>query len=111
MKSRCGVFARNALEKQGYRVLEAGHGREALMRLAEFDGPVHLVIADVVMPEMGGSELARRLAVERPGVPILFLSGYTDDEITQRGLGPPQRVSAEAVHVGRAGEEGAGGAG
>ena len=59
------------------------------MRLTEFDGSVNLVIADVMMPEMGGSELARRLAVERPGLPILFLSGYTDDEITLRALGPP----------------------
>jgi two-component system, cell cycle sensor histidine kinase and response regulator CckA len=82
-------FARAALEEQGYRVLEAGHGWEALMRLAEYDGAVGLVIADVLMPEMGGSELARRLAVERPGLPILFLSGYTDDERTLRGLGPP----------------------
>ena len=82
-------FARVALEEQGYRVLEAGHGWEALMRLSEFDGAVSLVIADVMMPEMGGSELARRLAVERPGLPILFLSGYTDDEMTLRGLGPP----------------------
>ncbi len=83
------MFARTVLEEQGYRVLEAGHGWEALMRLSEFDGAVSLVIADVMMPEMGGSELARRLAVERPGLPILFLSGYTDDEMTLRGLGPP----------------------
>jgi PAS domain S-box-containing protein len=83
------LFAKAALEEQGYRVLEAGHGWEALMRLSEFDGAVSLVIADVMMPEMGGSELARRLAVERPGLPILFLSGYTDDEMTLRGLGPP----------------------
>ncbi len=83
------LFARAALEEQGYRVLEAGHGWEALMRLSEFDGAVSMVIADVMMPEMGGSELARRLAVERPGLPILFLSGYTDDEMTLRGLGPP----------------------
>jgi len=81
-------FARAALEEQGYRVLEAGHGWEALMRLSEFDGAVSLVIADVMMPEMGGSELARRLAVERPGLPILFLAGYTDDERTLQGLGP-----------------------
>jgi two-component system cell cycle sensor histidine kinase/response regulator CckA len=83
------LFAKAALEEQGYRVLEAGHGWEALMRLSEFDGAITLVIADVMMPEMGGSELARRLAVERPGLPILFLSGYTDDEMTLRGLGPP----------------------
>jgi PAS domain S-box-containing protein len=83
------LFAKAALEEQGYRVLEAGHGWDALMRLSEFDGTINLVIADVMMPEMGGSELARRLAVERPGLPILFLSGYTDDEMTLRGLGPP----------------------
>ena len=83
------LFAKAALEEQGYRVLEAAHGWDALMRLSEFDGAVNLVIADVMMPEMGGSELARRLAVERPGLPILFLSGYTDDEMTLRGLGPP----------------------
>jgi CheY-like chemotaxis protein len=83
------LFAKAALEEQGYRVLEAAHGWEALARLSEFDGAVSLVIADVMMPEMGGSELARRLAVERPGLPILFLSGYTDDELTLRGLGPP----------------------
>jgi hypothetical protein len=82
-------FARAALEEQGYRVLEAGHGWEALMRLSEYDSAVSLVIADVMMPEMGGSELARRLSVERPGLPILFLSGYTDDERTLRALGPP----------------------
>jgi two-component system cell cycle sensor histidine kinase/response regulator CckA len=81
-------FARAALEEQGYRVLEAGHGWEALMRLSEYDGAVSLVIADVMMPEMGGSELARRLSVERPGLPILFLSGYTDDEMTLRAIGP-----------------------
>jgi PAS domain S-box-containing protein len=83
------LFAKAALEERGYGVLEAGHGWEALMRLSEVDGAVNLVITDVMMPEMGGSELARRLAVERPGLPILFLTGYTDDEMILRGLGPP----------------------
>jgi YesN/AraC family two-component response regulator len=69
-------------------VLEARHGRDALMRLAEHGGPVHLVITDMVMPEMNGGELARRLASERPEVPVLFMSGYSDGEIAQRGLGP-----------------------
>jgi PAS domain S-box-containing protein len=84
------VFASKALEKQGYRVLQARHGRDALLRLAEHEGPVHLVITDIVMPEMGGGELARRLAGERPDVPVLFMSGYTDDEVAQRGLGAEQ---------------------
>jgi PAS domain S-box-containing protein len=84
------VFASKALEKQGYRVLQARHGRDALLRLAEHDGPIHLVITDIVMPEMGGGELARRLAGERPELPVLFMSGYTDDEVAQRGLGAEQ---------------------
>jgi two-component system cell cycle sensor histidine kinase/response regulator CckA len=82
------VFANKALEKQGYSVLEARHGRDALIRLAEHEGPVDLVITDIVMPEMGGNELARQLATERPGLPVLFMSGYTDGEIAERGLGP-----------------------
>lgn len=81
------VFANKALEKQGYTVLEARHGRDALDRLAEHSGPVHLVITDIVMPEMGGSELALEMAREHPEVPILFLSGYSDGEIAARGLG------------------------
>jgi two-component system, cell cycle sensor histidine kinase and response regulator CckA len=81
------VFANKALEKQGYTVLEACHGRDALDRLAEHSGPVHLVITDIVMPEMGGSELALEMAREHPEVPILFLSGYSDGEIAVRGLG------------------------
>ena len=80
------VFANKALEKQGYTVLEARHGRDALTRLAEHTGPVHLVITDLVMPEMSGSELARQLSGERPGVPVLFMAGYSDSEIAQRGL-------------------------
>jgi PAS domain S-box-containing protein len=80
------VFANKALEKQGYKVLEARHGREALHRLAEHPGPVHLVITDMVMPEMGGSELAFEIARERPELPILFLSGYSDEDLVARGL-------------------------
>jgi two-component system cell cycle sensor histidine kinase/response regulator CckA len=80
------AFANKALERQGYTVLEARHGRDALARLAEHSGPVHLVITDLMMPEMSGSELARQLSGERPGVPVLFMSRYSDSEIAQRGL-------------------------
>jgi len=84
------VFATKALEKQGYRVLQARHGRDALLRLSEHEGPVHLVITDIVMPEMGGGDLARRLAGERPELPVLFMSGYGDDEVAAHGLGSDQ---------------------
>ncbi len=80
------VFASKVLEKQGYTVLEARHGRDALARLAEHSGQVHLVIADLGMPEMSGSELARQLSAERPNLPVLFLAGYSDGETARRGL-------------------------
>ncbi|MBA2460141.1 MAG: response regulator [Gemmatimonadales bacterium] len=81
------AFAGKALENQGYTVLTARHGRDAQARLAEHAGPVHLVITDLAMPEMGGAELARRLAGERPEVLVLFMSGRADGDIAERGLG------------------------
>ena len=81
------VFARRALERQGYTVLEACHGREALSRVAEHRAPLHLVITDLLMPEMGGGELGRRLGAERPGLPVLYMSAETDGEAARRGLG------------------------
>jgi PAS domain S-box-containing protein len=80
------VFASKALEKQGYTVLEARHGRDALLRLAEYGGPIQLLITDIVMPEMSGSELARRLTAERPDLRVLYMSGYADGETAVRGL-------------------------
>ncbi len=82
-------LARRILERQGYTVLEARHGRDALRIAKGHDGALDLVITDVVMPEMSGSELARRLAAQRPGVPLLYMSGYTDDEIIRRGVLDP----------------------
>jgi two-component system cell cycle sensor histidine kinase/response regulator CckA len=69
---------RRILERHGYTVLEASDGREALELARQHMGPIHLVIADVVMPEMGGAELADRFGAQRPGIPVLFMSGYTN---------------------------------
>ncbi|HEU5041570.1 MAG TPA: ATP-binding protein [Gemmatimonadales bacterium] len=80
------VFASKALEKQGYTVLEARHGRDALLRLGEYGGAIHLLITDIVMPEMSGSELARRLIADRPDLRVLYMSGYADGETAVRGL-------------------------
>ena len=74
------------LERQGYSVLEAHHGGEALRIAAEFEGPIHLVVSDLMMPEMSGREFASRLMLSRPDVKVLFMSGYTDDEVVRRGL-------------------------
>jgi DNA-binding NtrC family response regulator len=78
------------LVRAGFRVLEASAPAEAL-RLAEQHAPqISLVLSDVVMPEMSGPVLAGRLAELCPGARVLFISGYTDDEVISRGLGGPE---------------------
>lgn len=76
---------RDILEQRGYRVLEASSGQDALV-IAESGEQIDLLLTDVVMPRMGGRELARRFAMLYPGTPILFLSGYTDEMVGEPGL-------------------------
>jgi CheY-like chemotaxis protein len=83
-------MTKRALEEGGYRVLEAADGFHALALLTSTDGPIGLVLSDVVMPGMSGRDLAERVAELRPGTPILFTSGYTDGEIVRRGLLDPE---------------------
>jgi CheY-like chemotaxis protein len=80
-------FARETLERHGYTVLEASNGREALELARKHTGPIHLVVADVIMPEMGGAELADQFGAEHPGVPVLFMSGYTNQVGRVEGMG------------------------
>jgi len=77
---------RRVLEAHGYAVLEARHGKDAIRVADGHGGAVDLVITDVVMPEMGGRELAERLASARPSSKILFVSGYTDDVVIRQGI-------------------------
>jgi PAS domain S-box-containing protein len=79
-------LARRVLESEGYTVLEAINGEDALRIAADYGGVVDLLLSDVVMPELGGRLLAERLTATRPGTEVLFISGYTDDEILRRGL-------------------------
>jgi two-component system cell cycle sensor histidine kinase/response regulator CckA len=67
------------LVSRGYRVLQAGSGEEALVISRLHRGPVHLLLTDITMPEMKGTELAQRLRAERPQTRIVFMSGYTDE--------------------------------
>jgi signal transduction histidine kinase/ActR/RegA family two-component response regulator len=77
---------RRVLERHGYRVLVARNGQDALRRAAAHDGEIALLITDVVMPEMGGAPLVERLRSLRPGIRVVFMSGYTDDDIVRRGI-------------------------
>jgi PAS domain S-box-containing protein len=79
-------MAQKILERYGYRVLIAGSGDECLRRLTTHDGPVHLLLTDVVMPEMNGRELYARLAPLRPDLKVLYMSGYTDNVILHHGV-------------------------
>jgi two-component system cell cycle sensor histidine kinase/response regulator CckA len=79
-------MASRVLQEYGYGVIEARDGREALGVLERGDGRIRLLVTDVVMPGMDGRELARLAEAVRPGLPVLYMSGYTDDEIVRRGL-------------------------
>jgi len=66
-------------------VIDANGGQDALER-ARTDGPIHLLLTDLVMPNMGGAELASRLQDLHPNLRVLFMSGYTDDGVVRGGL-------------------------
>ena len=78
------ILARRTLEEIGYQVLEAATGRSALQLVADAD--VDLILCDVILPEMSGHELGRRLEGIRPEVPVLYMSGYPGLEVVERGL-------------------------
>jgi len=67
------------LKSLGYEVLVAADGEEGLLRVAESAVPIHLVVTDVVMPHRSGVELAAALSTLRPDLPVLFLTGYSED--------------------------------
>jgi DNA-binding NtrC family response regulator len=73
------------LEQSGYRVHSAANAAEALAVAGRIDGPVDLVVTDVVMPGEGGPELARRLAQARPALRVLFISGHLADTLDLAG--------------------------
>jgi PAS domain S-box-containing protein len=79
-------LARIVLRKNGYTVLEAAHGAEALTLCQTHTGPIDLLMTDVIMPILGGRELADRVALLRPDIKVLFISGYTDDAVVRNGV-------------------------
>ena len=79
-------LARRVLVDRGYTLLEAGNGEEALLVCDAHQDSIDLMVADVVMPGMGGGELAERLSILRPQMKVLYISGYTDDAIVHHGV-------------------------
>ena len=82
LREICGLF----LESLGYHVVFAETPAEALKLIAQHRGAIHLLLTDVVMPGMDGCQLAKRISVAKPGVEVLFMSGYTSDVISGRGV-------------------------
>ncbi|HBB97646.1 MAG TPA: hypothetical protein DC054_19870 [Blastocatellia bacterium] len=74
------------LDNEGYRLLEASNGVAALSICARYEERIHLLLTDVIMPEMSGRALADRLVPQYPEMKVLFMSGYTDDVIGHHGV-------------------------
>ena len=85
-------IAKRILERHGYTVLEASNGNEALRVMERRQEPIALVLTDLVMPEMGGRELASRLRVVSPTSRVLFMSGYTEDAVLRQSVMEPGAV-------------------
>jgi PAS domain S-box-containing protein len=82
-------LARRILERQGYRVLESRNGREALAQATEYGDQIHLILTDVVMPELSGRGLIERLTALRSNAAVIYMSGYSGDDVLRRGLLEP----------------------
>jgi CheY-like chemotaxis protein len=80
------MLALHALQTNGYAVLDAETGEQALHVVQTFGVPVRLLVTDVVMPGLNGRELAERLQNSQPSLRVLYMSGYTSDEIVRRGI-------------------------
>jgi CheY-like chemotaxis protein len=79
-------LVRGILQARGYTVLEAARPHEALEISKNFEGPIHLLFTDVVMPQMSGREVAEKISVIRPAAKVLYMSGYTDNAIAHHGV-------------------------
>ena len=73
------------LEAQGYQILAAQEGAEALEISEAHDGPIHLLLTDMVMPGMSGKDLSKRIRSQRPEIRVLYMSGYTENAAVHRG--------------------------
>jgi DNA-binding NtrC family response regulator len=79
-------LATAALKGAGYTVLMAADGRQALDMASGYAGVIDLLITDVVMPELNGVEVAKAVTARRPHLPVIFMSGYTEETIAYHGV-------------------------
>lgn len=79
-------ITKKMLEQFGYRVLTAENGEKALEISGMHEGPIHIVLTDVVMPTMGGSDMAKKIQIKRPEIKVIYMSGYTDNSIANYGI-------------------------
>jgi PAS domain S-box-containing protein len=85
-ETRVRQLTSRILERHGYTVIEAESGELALERCTAHPGPIHLLLTDVVMPGLSGRETADRVRELRPDIRVLYMSGYTDDEVLRQGV-------------------------
>jgi DNA-binding response OmpR family regulator len=85
-EEQVGTVACAILRRHGYEVLQASNGDEALLISRDFPKRIHLLLTDVVMPRLSGRRLAEQLGPVRPGMKVLYASGYTDDAIVRHGV-------------------------
>lgn len=93
--------AQMVLERCGYGVLAAANGGQAIRAAAQRTGPIHLLLADVVMPAMGGAELAGELARLIPGLRVVYMTGYLDEELARHSVAPSPAVVRKPFSPGR----------
>ena len=82
-------IARESLMRSGYTVLEAGNGTDALVQVEQYRGSIQLLVTDVVMPDIDGRDLARRITEQRLGIRTLYMSGYPDVIVGRDGALAP----------------------
>lgn len=82
----------DSLEQLGYQVLTAASGEDALVLSSRYTGEIHLLLTDVIMPQMKGPELARKLQTDRPKMKVIYVSGYPDGVLAPHGVLAPGTV-------------------